>query len=114
MALAQRVMGSNMVLIPVLAMIGAALFYGDAMITPAISVLSAVEGLKIITPAFEPYILPLTLAIIIALFAVQPAAPPVWPRSSAPSHSSGSCLALAGISQIAIIRRAASFNPPMP
>jgi KUP system potassium uptake protein len=71
MALAQRVMGSNMVLIPILAMIGAALFYGDAMITPAISVLSAVEGLKIITPALEPYILPLTLVIIIALFAVQ-------------------------------------------
>ena len=71
MALAQRVMGSNMVLIPILAMIGAALFYGDAMITPAISVLSAVEGLKIITPALEPYVLPITLAIIIALFAVQ-------------------------------------------
>ena len=71
MALAQRVMGSNMVIIPILAMIGAALFYGDAMITPAISVLSAVEGLKIITPALEPYVLPITLAIIIALFAVQ-------------------------------------------
>ena len=71
MALAQRVMGSNMVLIPILAMIGAALFYGDAMITPAISVLSAVEGLKIITPALEPYVLPMTLAIIVALFAVQ-------------------------------------------
>ena len=71
MALAQRVMGSNMVLIPILAMIGAALFYGDAMITPAISVLSAVEGLKIITPALEPYVLPITLAIIVALFAVQ-------------------------------------------
>ena len=54
MALAQRVMGSKMVLIPVLGMIGAALFYGDAMITPAISVLSAVEGLKIITPALRP------------------------------------------------------------
>ncbi len=67
MALAQRVMGSNMVFIPILAMIGAALFYGDAMITPAISVLSAVEGLKIITPALEPYILPITLVIIIAL-----------------------------------------------
>jgi KUP system potassium uptake protein len=71
MALAQRVMGNNMVLIPVLAMIGAALFYGDAMITPAISVLSAVEGLKIITPALDPYVLPITLAIIIGLFAVQ-------------------------------------------
>ena len=71
MALAQRVLGNQMVLIPILAMIGAALFYGDAMITPAISVLSAVEGLKIITPALEPYVLPITLVIIIALFAVQ-------------------------------------------
>ncbi len=71
MALSQRVMGSNMVLIPMLAMIGAALFYGDAMITPAISVLSAVEGLKIITPALEPFVLPITLAIIVGLFAVQ-------------------------------------------
>ncbi len=71
MALAQRVMGTQMVMIPILAMIGAALFYGDAMITPAISVLSAVEGLKIVTPAFDPYVLPLTLAIIVVLFAVQ-------------------------------------------
>ncbi len=71
MALAQRVMGNKMFLIPVLAMIGAALFYGDAMITPAISVLSAIEGLRIVTPAFDPYVLPITLAIIIGLFAVQ-------------------------------------------
>lgn len=52
-------------------MIGIALFYGDAIITPAISVLSAVEGLKLVTPAFEPYVLPLSLAILIGLFAVQ-------------------------------------------
>jgi KUP system potassium uptake protein len=52
-------------------LVGAALFYGDGIITPAISVLSAVEGLKIATPVFEPYILPITLAILIALFAVQ-------------------------------------------
>jgi KUP system potassium uptake protein len=71
MALAQRVMGTKLVLIPILAMIGAALFYGDAMITPAISVLSAIEGLKIVTPAFDPYVLPITLGIIIGLFAVQ-------------------------------------------
>ncbi len=45
-----------------LGVIGAALFYGDAMITPALSVLSAVEGLKIATPAFEPYVVPLTVA----------------------------------------------------
>jgi KUP system potassium uptake protein len=71
MALAQRAMGKSIVFIPVLGMIGAALFYGDAIITPAISVLSAVEGLKIITPAFEPYVLPLTLLIIAGLFLVQ-------------------------------------------
>ena len=71
MALAQRAMGKSVLLIPILGMIGAALFYGDAIITPAISVLSAVEGLKIITPAFEPYILPLTLVIILGLFLVQ-------------------------------------------
>jgi len=52
-------------------MIGAALFYGDGIITPAISVLSAVEGLKVATPVFEPYILPITLVILVALFAVQ-------------------------------------------
>ena len=55
----------------VLGMIGAALFYGDAIITPAISVLSAVEGLKLVTPAFEPFVLPMSLAILVALFAVQ-------------------------------------------
>lgn len=71
MALAQRAMGTRLVLIPVLGMIGAALFYGDAIITPAISVLSAVEGLNIVTPAFEPYVLWITLGIIIGLFTVQ-------------------------------------------
>src|SRR5205085_2458649 len=51
--------------------ISAALFYGDAVITPALSVLSAIEGLKIATPAFDPYIVPLTVVILLALFAVQ-------------------------------------------
>jgi len=50
---------------------GAALLYGDGMITPAISVLSALEGLSIATPLFEPYILPLTVAILVGLFLVQ-------------------------------------------
>ncbi|CAM2753726.1 KUP system potassium uptake protein [Legionella steigerwaltii] len=50
---------------------GAALIYGDGAITPAISVLSALEGLNIITPSFTPYILPLSVAILIALFAIQ-------------------------------------------
>ena len=55
----------------VLGIVGAALFYGDGMITPAISVLSAVEGLKVATPMFEPFIVPITAGIVIALFTVQ-------------------------------------------
>ena len=51
--------------------LGAALFYGDGVITPAISVLSAIEGLKVATPLFEPYVVPLALVILIALFVVQ-------------------------------------------
>src|ERR1700694_1234626 len=54
-----------------LGIVSAALFYGDAVITPALSVLSAIEGLKIATPAFEPYIVPLTVVILLALFMVQ-------------------------------------------
>ena len=50
---------------------GAALLYGDGMITPAISVLSAVEGLEVVTPVFQPYILPITAVILIGLFTVQ-------------------------------------------
>ncbi len=51
--------------------LGAALFYGDSIITPAISVLSAVEGLEQVTPALKPYVLPVSIAILIGLFAVQ-------------------------------------------
>jgi KUP system potassium uptake protein len=50
---------------------GAALFYGDGVLTPAISVLAAVEGLKVATPAIEPFIIPLALLLLIALFLVQ-------------------------------------------
>ena len=50
---------------------GASLFFGDSMITPAISVLSAVEGLKVIEPDFEDFIVPITAVIIVALFSVQ-------------------------------------------
>lgn len=50
---------------------GTALLYGDGMITPAISVLSAIEGLELITPVFTPYIIPITVAILVALFSVQ-------------------------------------------
>src|SRR5437016_9185318 len=71
MALAQRALGRSTPLLFLLGTISGALFYGDAVITPALSVLSAVEGLKVATPAFEPYVVPLTVVILIALFAVQ-------------------------------------------
>jgi KUP system potassium uptake protein len=54
-----------------LGLFGTALLYGDGMITPAISVLSAVEGLEVATPFFEPYIIPITIAILIGLFISQ-------------------------------------------
>jgi KUP system potassium uptake protein len=54
-----------------LGLFGTALLYGDGMITPSISVLSAVEGLELITPVFSPYIIPITIGILIALFSVQ-------------------------------------------
>jgi KUP system potassium uptake protein len=57
--------------VTLLAVVGLALFYGDAMITPAISVMSAVEGLSAVTPAFEPFVIPLALAILVALFMLQ-------------------------------------------
>jgi KUP system potassium uptake protein len=71
MALLQHVMHRRFAAISLLGMAGAALFYGDAIITPAISVLSAVEGLKLVEPGFEPYILPLSMVILIGLFVVQ-------------------------------------------
>ncbi len=57
--------------IMVLGMIGAGLFFGDGVITPAISVLSAMEGLEVATPALKPYVIPLTLTVLIALYALQ-------------------------------------------
>jgi KUP system potassium uptake protein len=71
MALAQRSLGNKGRTIAFLGMTGAALFYGDAMITPAISVLSAVEGLNLITPAFDRFVLPISLVILVGLFAIQ-------------------------------------------
>ncbi|HET8731362.1 MAG TPA: potassium transporter Kup [Moraxellaceae bacterium] len=50
---------------------GAALFFGDGIITPAISVLSAVEGLEVATPGFQPFIIPITIAVLITLFVIQ-------------------------------------------
>src|SRR5690349_9004007 len=74
MALAQRSVRPLPRLVPIVAVLGifgAALFYGDGVITPAISVLSAVEGLEVATPVFDPYIIPLTLVILTLLFMVQ-------------------------------------------
>lgn len=71
LALAQGAMGTRTAFVFALGAAGAALFYGDAIITPAISVLSAVEGLKLVTPVFEPYVVPLTIVVLVALFAVQ-------------------------------------------
>ena len=55
----------------VVGIFGTCLFYGDGVITPAISVLGAVEGLEVISPAFSHYVVPLTLVILFVLFAVQ-------------------------------------------
>jgi KUP system potassium uptake protein len=71
MALAQRAVGGNAGIIVLLGIISGALFYGDAVITPALSVLSAVEGIKLVTAAFDPYVVPITVIILLALFAVQ-------------------------------------------
>jgi KUP system potassium uptake protein len=71
MALAQRALSKGAGAVVLCGIISAALFYGDAMITPALSVLSAIEGLKVATPAFDHVIVPLTVAILLALFAVQ-------------------------------------------
>ncbi|MCJ2125556.1 KUP/HAK/KT family potassium transporter, partial [Methylobacterium sp. J-077] len=55
----------------VVGLVGAALLYGDGAITPAISVLSAIEGLKVDAPVLTPFVVPLTLVILVALFAIQ-------------------------------------------
>jgi len=74
MALASRAVariGRAATLVALLGIISAALFYGDAVITPALSVLSAVEGIDVATPAFHEYVVPLTVVILLVLFAVQ-------------------------------------------
>jgi KUP system potassium uptake protein len=71
MALAQRAVGRGAGAIVLLGIVSGALFYGDAVITPALSVLSAIEGIKLVTETFEPYVVPLTVLILLVLFAVQ-------------------------------------------
>jgi KUP system potassium uptake protein len=70
-ALASRALGRRTAFVFVVGVIGAAMFLGDSVITPAISVLSAVEGLKLASPAFSDVVAPLTVVILIALFAAQ-------------------------------------------
>jgi KUP system potassium uptake protein len=71
MALAQRAVTRGAGAIVLLGIISGALFYGDAVITPALSVLSAIEGIKLVTSTFEPYVVPLTVIILVVLFSVQ-------------------------------------------
>lgn len=71
MALAQQAVGRGVAPVFLLGVAGAALFSGDAIITPAISVLSALEGLELVTPVFLPYVLPLTLLVLVSLFWAQ-------------------------------------------
>ncbi len=71
MALARRVFYRNTIAFLYLGIFGAALFFADSMITPAISVLSAVEGLKTVTPAFDNFIIPITIGILLGLFSFQ-------------------------------------------
>jgi KUP system potassium uptake protein len=74
MALASRAVGRLHRAVGVIALLGiisAALFYGDALITPALSVLSAIEGVDVATPAFHDFVVPLTVVILVVLFAFQ-------------------------------------------
>ncbi|MGX9428911.1 MULTISPECIES: potassium transporter Kup [Bradyrhizobium] len=71
MALGQRALGRRSWLLLALGVVGASMFIGDSMITPAISVLSAVEGLKLATPALQHYVVPVTIVILVVLFSVQ-------------------------------------------
>ena len=71
MALGQRALGRRSLPLLALGVVGASMFIGNSMITPAISVLSAVEGLKLVTPALEHYVVPLTIFILVVLFSVQ-------------------------------------------
>ena len=71
MALARKAAGGAGGTIVLIGMVAAALFYGDALITPALSVLSAVEGLEIAAPSLDRFVLPITLVILVALFLVQ-------------------------------------------
>ena len=71
LALRNAKAGRQRNIVVMLGLFGAALFYGDGVVTPAISVLSAVEGLHVITPAFDPFVIPLALVVLTLLFFIQ-------------------------------------------
>jgi KUP system potassium uptake protein len=71
LALAQGAIGRRTPLLFFFGILGAALFYGDAAITPAISVLSAIEGIELVAPHFDAWVIPITVAILVALFWMQ-------------------------------------------
>ena len=89
-ALATRAMGRRAPLIIVLGVIGAAMFYGSSLITPALSVTSAIEGLKVVTPAFEPYVVPLTILLLVCLLRCSLAEQGGFLHTSGRSQPSGS------------------------
>lgn len=91
-------------MIVALGLFGAALIYGDGAITPAISVLSALEGLNIVTPAAAQFVVPASVAILVGLFAIQPLGTAMIGRASVRSWRCGSsrsaCLACGASSYI--------------
>ncbi|MEA2168096.1 MAG: system potassium uptake protein [Solirubrobacteraceae bacterium] len=97
----QQVMVGRKKLLIALGVFGASLFYGDGMITPAISVLSAVEGLEIVSPDFSDFVVPITLGIIVVLFSIQRFGTGVVGRAFGPIMGVWfSVLAIAGLGKI--------------
>ena len=85
----------------VVGIFGTSLFYGDGVITPAISVLSAVEGLEVVSPHFKHYVIPITLVVLFCLFAVQKRGTAGIGRFFGPDHAGVvRVIALLGVSQI--------------
>jgi len=97
----------------IIGVFGAALFYGDGVITPAISVLSAVEGLEIATPVLKPYVVPITVVVLIALFAFQRSGTAAVGALFGPVMALWFCvLGVAGILQVVNTPEIlAAFNP---
>ena len=99
MALGRRALGRRSLPLLALGIVGGAMFIGDSMITPAISVLSAMEGLKIATPALSNYVVPMTVVILVLLFSVQSRGTAMVAVSVARASSAGrrcNCMAASG------------------